>query len=127
MKQDNRRKFHRIDFDGKVSLNFTDDSFECCQIKNLSLTGMFVQGKFWEQEEEDCNIRIFHKEKSANNCLRASGKVVWSNDEGAGLQFTAMTFENYMLLLTTLINKADRPAIILREFPKNSPFEITGL
>ena len=85
---------------------------------------MFVVGNFQQHQVENCHIRLFHKEKSGNNCLRASGKVVWNNNEGVGLKFTAMTFENYMLLLTTLINKAKLPAIILREFPKNPPFEV---
>ena len=124
MKFDNRRKFHRINLNGKVNLKFTDDRYDCYQIKNLSLTGMFVIGNFQQQQVEDCHIELFHKEKSANNCLRASGKVIWSNNEGVGLKFTGMTFRSYMLLLTTLINKAKQPAIILREFPKNAPFEI---
>ena len=127
MKIYNRRKFHRINFDGQASLDFINGSYECCQIKNLSLTGMFVAGEFQRQHLENCRIVVFHKEKSGNNCLRASGKVVWCNDEGVGLEFTTMSFENYMLLLTTLVDKAEQPAVILREFPKNCPFEISSL
>ena len=126
MNFDNRRKFHRISFDGQANLDFITNSYDRCQIRNISLTGMFVEGRFQQKQVQYCRIALFHKEKSENNCLRASGKVVWSNEEGVGLQFTAMSFENYMLLLTTLINKAEQPAIILKEFPKDCPFEITS-
>ena len=125
MKTSNRRKFHRVQFDGMVTLQFADENYDCCQIKNLSLTGMYVTGDFQQHEIENCQVRLFHSEKSGNNCLKATGEVVWSNDEGAGFRFTKMTFENYMLLLTTLINKAKQPAIILNEFPKDCPYEIT--
>ena len=126
MKFDNQRKFHRVNFDGMVNLKFNDDSYDCCQIKNLSLTGMFVIGNF-QQQMGNCLVKLFHKEKCGNNSLQASGEVVWSNVEGVDLKFTTMSFENYMLLQTTLINKAEHPAIILRELPKNCPFEISSV
>ena len=97
MKFKNRRKFHRINFDGKVNLQFADGSYDCCQIKNLSLTGMFVEGDFQQHSVEDCHIKLFHKETSGDNSLKATGKVVWCNEEGLGMQFTQMTFEDYML------------------------------
>ena len=87
---------------------------------------MFVKGNF-KQQEGNCLVRVFHKETSGNNSLQASGEVVWNNDEGIGLKFTSMSFENYMLLHTTLINKAAQPALVLHELPENSPFEITSL
>ena len=88
---------------------------------------MFVIGNFRRHEIEDCVVKLYHKETSGNNCVQAQGKVVWSDDKGAGLKFTAMTLENYMLLQRTLIDKAEEPEIILREFPINSPFEISGI
>ena len=126
IKFDNRRKYHRVNFDGKADLDFITASHNYCQVKNLSSTGMFLLGNFQQQNLKYCRIVLFHKEKSRNNCLRASGEFVWGNAEGVGLRFTSMTFENYMLLHTTLINKTEQPAIILREFPKDCPFEISS-
>ncbi len=126
IKFENQKKFHRVNFDGMVSLKFNDDSYDCCQVKDLSLTGMFVKGNF-QQQVGDCLINLFHKEKCGNNSLQASGEIVWSNDEGVALKFTTMSFENYILLQTTLINKAEQPATILRELPKDSPFEISSV
>jgi len=127
IKLENRRKFHRINFDAQVRLDCVGDQHNHCQIKNLSLTGMFVTGDFQQQQSKDCLISISHKTKSDKITLAASGTVVWGNDEGIGLKFTSMTHASYMLLVSTLINNAEQPSIVLHEFPKNSPFEITSI
>ena len=127
MKKDNNRKFHRISFDGQANLDFINGNYTCCQIQNLSLTGMYVSGNFLLHQQKNCSIRIFHKDKSGNNSLQVNGEVVWSNDEGAGVRFTSMALEYYILLQTTLISKAERPEIILREFPHSYPFEVHEL
>lgn len=121
---DNRRKFHRINFDGQVNLAFTNDSYNNCQVKNLCLTGMFVTGNFQQLHSMKCLVNLFHRAKSEDIHLCASAKVVWSNEEGVALNFTSMTFASYMSLLTALIHEADEPVIILNEFPKICPFEI---
>ena len=126
IKSENRRKFHRINFDGQVNLDFVDDIYDHCQIKNLSLTGMFVKGNFQQQHAENCSINIFDKTKSKKTNLRASAEVVWGSDKGIAFKFTSMTFDSYMLLVSTLINNAEQPAIILHEFPKSCPYEITN-
>ena len=46
MVESKKRKFSRIHFDRHVKLDFSADSFDACQIKDLSLTGMFVMGAF---------------------------------------------------------------------------------
>ena len=127
MKNDNRRKFQRIDFDGNVELKFVNYNYDSCPVKNISLTGLFIEGNFQKRKAINCHVQIFHKDKNGNNSLRALAKVVWKNNEGIGLKFTAMTFENYLLLQTTLINKAKESEPILREIPKNCPYLISNL
>ena len=119
-----RRKYHRIDFDGQVDLNFTADSYECYQAQNINLTGIFVTGAFQKQQAGKCFVNLFNRTESEEIYLKATARVVWGNPEGLGLRFTSMAFESYMSLLTTLINNAEQPVIILREFPKICPFEI---
>jgi len=124
MKSENRRNFHRVNLDERVDLGFIEDNYNGCQIKNLSLGGMFVLGSFSQTQMENRQIDIFIKTKSERTRLHASATVVWGNEEGVGLKFTSMTKDNYMSLLTTLINNAERPAIIQYEFLKSCPFEI---
>ena len=124
MKLYNRRQFHRIDFEGLANLDFIHGSYQCCSIKNLSLTGMCVEGNFSKKDLTNCFVTIFHNEKSADNSLQAAAKVVWRNDQGVGLKFTNMSLENYELLQSTLAKKADQPVVILREVPYSYPFEV---
>ena len=121
----NRRKFHRINFDGLASLDFIHGSYECYPIANLSLTGMLVKGKFEAKDLTNCFLTIFHNEKAADNSIQAAARVVWRNDEGIGLKFINMTLENYELLQTTLSKKAAQPVVILREVPGSYPFEVS--
>jgi hypothetical protein len=127
IKSDNRRKFHRINSDGRVNLDFINESYDQCQLKNLSLSGMFVMGNFQQQQTEDCLIDLFHKSKSKEINLRASTKVVWKNDEGIAFKFISMKFDSYMALVTTLIHEAEEPSAILQELPNKCPFVITSL
>lgn len=119
-----RRKFHRVSFDGRVHLQFSRREYDHLQVKDISLTGMFVKGKIRHRQMENCHITIFHKDKTGNNCLKALGEIVWSNEEGAGLKFSVMTVESYILLQSTLIHHTEQPAILLREFPEDCPFEV---
>ena len=124
IKFENRRKFHRINFDGQMSLDFMGDQQDDYQIKNLSLTGMFVKGNFQQQHAENSSVNIIDKTKSKKTILRASAEVVWRSDKGIAFRFTSMKLDSYMLLVSILINNAEQPAIILHEFPKSCPYEI---
>lgn len=126
MKASERRKFHRINVDEDVFMDFPDNTSDCCRIKNISLGGMLILGHSSRTEVEDCQIRFLHNAKLTEPRLRASAKVVWRDGEGMGVKFTAMSYDSYMSLLATLLNKAQQPSIILREFPKTCPFDITS-
>lgn len=126
MKTSERRKFYRINFEENVFIDFPDNTSDCCKVKNISLGGMFILGWSPRNEIENCQVRIFHNAQLKEPRLRATARVAWSNGEGAGIQFTSMSYDSYMALLATLLNKAEQPSVILREFPKTCPFEITS-
>ena len=124
-----RRKFCRIQYDSKVNLDFNNGSYygsyyDDCRIKNLSLTGMFVSGRFQAHKSDFCNVAFNHNTGRNHIRLKILCKTVWSQERGIGLKFISMTHVIYMLLKTLLIHNADRPATILKEFPEIPPFEI---
>lgn len=120
----NRRKFHRINFDGQANLKFNNGNNACCRIKDLSLTGMGVTGNFQLTQATNCQVKIFHGEKSGNNCLTVLAKIVWKKEREIGLKFKSMTLENYELLQATLSEKAEQPITIIKEFPHKYPYEV---
>ena len=128
MKITNRRKFHRINLSERVDLEFIDDSYDCCQIKNLSLTGVFITGNFQKYDGKYCLVNFYQTEKSTNLklSLRASAKIVRKNDKGIAIEFVSMSLESYMFLQSTLIDDAEEPLVIRQELPENYPFKITN-
>jgi len=125
MKHHNRRNFHRIKYDGKANVKFVNCVKNYCQIENLSLTGMFVSGDFNKQHDESCFISFVLNGNLQNiEYLKVSGQIAWLSKEGIGIKFTSSDFDSYMSLVTTLINNAKQPAVILGEIPKDCPFEI---
>lgn len=123
MKFKNRRKFHRISFDGKANVEIGDEVYECCQVKNLSLSGMYVAGNIKYKQGENCLISFVRDGNPQKVYLQASGKIIWGNDKGFGLQFTSMNADHYQVLVTVLINNAEMPATILSQIPQKSPYE----
>ena len=119
-----RRRFHRVNIDEEVNLESTGDAYNHCRVKNMSVGGMFVAGFFPQKNAENCKIKIYAHPNSNKPCFRAAVSVVWNNEEGSGLKFTAMNPESYMFLRTTLINNAEQPAVIIYDLAKPCPFEI---
>ena len=124
IKLENQRKYHRINFDEKVNLDFMGDRYDRCQIKNLSLNGMFVTGIF-QQQQKSCHIHLISKVNDKDFEIFVEGKVAWANARGVALNFTSMKHSNYNILKNILIYKAEKPSILLKEFPILCPFETT--
>ena len=117
-----QREYHRINLDRRVNVEFENKSYDCCQITNLSLSGMCVAGNFEQKQAEHCRISFVHDEKPDKVYMQAAGTVIWGNEKEIGLQFTSMDLDHYQVLLTALINNAELPAVILSQIPKKCPF-----
>jgi len=124
MSEQNKRNFTRIKFERQVNLDFQDESFDSCMIKDLNLTGMFVFGTFTQQVNTTCLIILDQKGESSDLTLSATAKVVRTTEEGIAIEFKSMTFESYMFLQATLLYEAGDPISIGLEFPENCPFEV---
>ena len=97
-----KRRFARIIFQRHVSLDFLYDKYEDCQIKDLSLTGMFLLGSYHQQVGEHCVVKLFQKGEASDLALKADAKVVRLTEEGVAVDFISMTFDSYMFLQVTL-------------------------
>jgi len=125
MSEQKIRMFKRISFDRKVRLDFVSESYDYCQVKDLSLTGMFVLGTFQQKVGEHCLVKLLQKGVDSELKLLALANVVWTNDEGVGIEFTSMSFDSYLFLQVTLLYEADEPIAIGLELPEECPFEIS--
>lgn len=119
-----KRRFIRIKFNGPASLEFAIRRYDIFQVENISLVGAFVRGSFQQKIGDHCVVKLFPKRMQSYLKFLSAAKVVWKNDEGIGLEFTAMSHESYMFLQATLLYEAEDPLSIGAEFPEESPFEI---
>lgn len=119
-----KRKFTRIHFDRQVNLDFFTDSYDSCQIKDLSLTGMYVLGSFQHHVGEHCLLNLIQTGSSSGLSLLASAKVIRKDDEGIAIEFSSMSSDSYMFLQVILLYEAEDPLFVGVELPENCPFEI---
>lgn len=121
-----KRRYVRIDFERQVQLSFFTEVYDNCQVKNISLGGMFVEGSFPYKTDDQCQVKIAQTSKSASLKLKALAKVIRRDDEGVALQFISMSFESLLTLEMILLFEARETSsdaeIIL---PENIPFEIS--
>ena len=114
------------DYNKKAIVEFGNESYAGCQIKNLSLTGMFIEGNFKPSRNKKCYINFVRDNNKLDvSFIEVLGEVVRENSEGLGIKITTMKFDHYMRLITELINIAENPVHILSEIPKWCPYEIS--
>lgn len=120
-----KRRYERIHFERQVQIDFFTELYNQCQIKNISLSGMFVAGKFPHNVEDMCYVNLVQKGENVYLRLEALAKVVRQEHDGIALHFTSMSFESLLSLEMILLYQArERTADTGIKLPKKLPFEI---
>lgn len=120
-----KRQFSRLNFSREVKLDFQDASYFPCQIKNLSLSGMYVYSKFAENDGTSCHVTLTQVGPTSNLTIQAEAKIARQDNDGIAIQFVSMAQDSYMFLQVILLYEAEDPFIIGLEYPDNCPFELT--
>jgi len=125
MFEQEKRRFFRIHFKRQVQLDFFTEVYDECLVKNISLGGMFVIGKFPHKVDDECHVSIVQKSKTTNFTFKALAKIVRQDDEGIALQFISMSFESLVLLeLILLYEPRDKSSDTEIKLPSDLPFKI---
>ena len=120
-----KRHHERIHFERRVQIDFFTEVYDQCQVKNISLSGMFVTGKFTHNVEDMCYVNLVQKGRNVYLKLEALAKVVRQEDEGIALHFTSMSFESLLSLeMILLYQLREKTADTEMKLPKDLPFEI---
>lgn len=120
-----KRRHERIHFERRVQIDFFTEVYNQCRIKNISLSGMFVTGKFTHDIEDRCYVNLVQKSENVYLTLEALAKVVRKEDDGIALNFTSMSFASLLSLEIILLYQArDKSAGTEIKLPKELPFEI---
>ena len=123
--QEKRRHF-RIHFKRQVQLDFFTEVYDKFQVKNISLGGMFVNGKFPFKVDDQCNVSITQTSKTTYFTFKALAEIVRQDDEGIALKFISMSFESLVLLeLILLYEPREKSSDTEIKLPTDLPFEIS--
>ena len=120
-----RRNSPRIQPSRQAKLDFNTKVYEEGLIQNFSLTGMFVQGDFQENEGDHCVVNLSQKGKYSCLSLEASAQVVRKDDKGVAITFTSMPLNSLMHLQMILHCEAGADSLSSGiESLDNLPFEV---
>ena len=121
-----KRRYFRMHFKRQVQLNFFTEVYDQCQVNNISLGGMFVNGKFPHKVNDQCYVNITQTSKTTYFTFKALAKIVRQDNEGIALMFVSMSYESLVLLeLTLLYEPREKSSDTEIELPKDLPFEIS--
>jgi len=98
LSEQEKRSSSRIQLSRQAKLDFTTQSYDKCPIQDLSLTGMFVQGDFLQNDGDDCIVILDQEGKHSFLQLKAAARVIRKDGEGMAIAFTSMPVESLMLL-----------------------------
>lgn len=121
-----KRKYIRIEMLQHATVEFQGMDYTSCSVNNLSLTGMFLCGSFYQKAGDECIVRYTRIYNNSAFSFHLKARVVRKTREGIGLEFLSMAADNYMQLQTSLLYEAVDPLAIGLELPDDCPFDITG-
>jgi hypothetical protein len=120
-----KRHYERIDFERQAQVDFFTEVYDHCQVKNISLSGMFVAGKFTPNVESKCYVKLVQKGKNVYLTLEALAKVVHHENDGVGLKFISMSYESLLSLeMILLYQERKESAGAEMKIPDKLPFEV---
>ena len=87
-KQQDRRRDVRVTFKATAKLNYSENrSFAECETKDISVSGVFVEGVTGVVAGEKCEVEFHLCGKTSNLVLEMGGETVRAHDNGVALQF----------------------------------------
>jgi hypothetical protein len=121
-----KRRHFRIHFNRQVQLNFSTEVYDECQVNNISLGGMFVNGIFPHKVDDQCEVSITQTSKTTNFTFKALATIVRQVDDGIALKFMSMSFESLMLLeLILQYEPREDSSDTEIKLPTDLPFDIS--
>ena len=123
--QERRNSPRSIQYNRHAKLSFKTKVYKESSIQNLSLTGMFVQGVFQQNDGDHCVVNLVQKGKYSCLSLEASAQVVRMEENGVAIEFTSMSLESLMLL-QMILSCDDGDESLSREIQSfdNLPFKV---
>ncbi|MDD2466482.1 MAG: PilZ domain-containing protein [Desulfobulbus sp.] len=114
-----KRRHSRVSFERSVKLYAHDATIRGFHVKNLSLGGMYLEGKGDLATGQNCHIELHETGRRSSMIYRISGKVVHAESNGLGIEFTGMEEHSLMYVQTMLLYSSDDPFATAEQFDES--------
>ncbi len=117
---DNRR-FTRVIFCRTAKLILGEKTYEERQVYNLSLGGLFLEGRYSVNVGEACELELHETGRHSCLILKFQVRVVRVEENGLALEFLNMPVDSYSFLQTMVLYSTDDPFGVSLEFLEDFP------
>ncbi|MBW1975997.1 MAG: PilZ domain-containing protein [Deltaproteobacteria bacterium] len=100
-----RRWFTRIPYRGKVFVKTPDGNQVEAEVRNLSLRGILVTTEDIIPVGRSVDVIFPSKESERLLDIAISGRVVWSDEKGFGIEFERADIQNFLKVKNIIITK----------------------
>lgn len=104
-----KRSHVRVDFTRTISLVAGEGLQERYPARNLSLSGLYLEGVIDASLGECCRLEVHDTGPVSSQFYDFSGKISRRDETGIGVEFTAMGGESLKFLQTVVLYSADDP------------------
>jgi len=115
-KQGYKRRFTRVGLSRTVSLYVNDQFYDLVAIRNLSIGGLFVEGKYDCKIGEKCEVELQETGENCSLLLKLTAVVRRIEEYGLALEFEKMSDTNLMFLQTVVLYSSSDPCSAAEEF-----------
>lgn len=102
-----QRRDKRVSLNSKAKLSAKGIIHGWFPVKNLSVSGFFLEGDINIPAGEDCCLEFYETGENASLVLSVLGKIIRRDEHGLGVAFTAMENDCFMLLQTIVLYYSD--------------------
>ncbi|MGB5687255.1 MAG: PilZ domain-containing protein [Candidatus Electrothrix sp.] len=120
----NKRQFTRLRTQLDIDIDFGSQRYYKHSVKNISLGGLYVKGRFDRQPGDICTINLNQSELNVDLEIHATCSVIRDNINGLALEFISMKLDDFCHLQTVLLYEADDPFVLGTEFVNNMNLEL---
>ncbi len=117
---DNRR-FTRVVFSRTAKLISRTGIHEEGQVHNLSLGGLFLDGTYYVDCGDLCELELHETGRHSCLILHFKVRVVRIESDGLALEFVDMPTDSYKFLQTMILYSTDDPLGVSLEFLEDFP------
>lgn len=119
------RKNARIFCAKMVGISFGDQPRNYYPLRNISLSGLFVEGWLWQKPGNRCDITLTERWLDRDYVMSLSGMVTRQEQAGVAIQFTGMHRDTLSMLQTTLLYESQNPMAMGEEFTQECAFTVS--